>query len=41
VHVPALHTSLVHWLPSSVHDPVRFTCWQPPSVVQLSIVQSL
>src|SRR4029077_11192960 len=41
VHVPALHTSLVHWLPSSVQEPVRGGKTQPLDGLHVSVVHSL
>jgi len=41
VHAPALHTSLVHWLPSSVQEPVRGVKTQPVAGLHVSVVHSL
>jgi hypothetical protein len=41
VQVPALHTSVVQALSSSVQALVLFACWQPVVVLQLSVVQVL
>ena len=39
--MPPEHTSAVHVLPSSVHDPVRFVKTQPLTGSQVSVVHSL
>ena len=41
VQLPPEHTSAVHVLPSSVHDPVRFVKTQPLTGSQVSVVHSL
>jgi hypothetical protein len=40
VQRPPAHTSVVHWLPSSVHGPVMFVWTQPVAELQLSVVHS-
>jgi hypothetical protein len=41
VQLPALHTSLVHELPSSAQGLVLFVCWQPTEELHASFVQAL
>src|SRR4051812_28526450 len=39
--MPALHTSLVHELPSSAQGLVLLVCWQPTAELHASLVQAL